>query len=539
MRLPSLLRLGVFGACALALFAGGYAARPRVLPDGPTLPGLLIDGEEVAMGASARALIEQHARTLGDRRVKLVLPAGPGEKDRVVAEASLAELGVKVLVDETLARAAVGTSGDLVERALLAERARHRELDVPLALTTDASSGMPLLLRLKETWDTSPVSARLDLDHHATVPERAGRYIDADRALAAALRLAGEKGAFAGAPPEIALTVASFAPRISTDYVAKLDISAVLGEYETYFSRQGEQARRGKNIDVASSKLDGVILSPGELVSFNQLVGERSEQNGFQKSWEIFKGEMVEGVGGGTCQVASTFHAVAFFGGLDVLERLPHSRPSAYIPMGLDSTVVYPAVDLKLRNPHPFPVVVHARTEGNKLKIELLGASRPVRVAFGRELLATVPYARKVIEEPWLAGKKVIVKQHGIRGYRIKRRRLLTYPDKTTRTEETTDFYPPTTEIYQVPVGFDVAMLPALPAGDTDSGEGSDTSAKAATSAQAAAPASTATPSTVACTGDCAKPAADPTGLELVDGPGSHAPTAGQANPVKSMWLSR
>ena len=119
------------------------------------------------------------------------------------------------------------------------------------------------------------------------------------------------------------------------------------------------------NIDAAASKLDGLVLEPGELFSFNAVVGDRSEENGFQKSWEINKGEMVEGVGGGTCQVASTFYAAAFFSGLDVLERLPHSRPSAYIPMGLDSTVVYPAVDLKVRNPHSFPVVVHAKTIGH------------------------------------------------------------------------------------------------------------------------------------------------------------------------------
>src|SRR6185503_4092540 len=109
----------------------------------------------------------------------------------------------------------------------------------------------------------------------------------------------------------------------------------------------------------------------------------------FKMAWEIFKGEMRPGVGGGTCQVASTLHAVAFFGGLEILERLPHSRPSAYIPMGLDATVVYPVVDMKLKNPHPFPVVLHTKVQGNKLRIELLGATKPVRVSFERELVKT------------------------------------------------------------------------------------------------------------------------------------------------------
>src|SRR5262249_61849850 len=166
------------------------------------------------------------------------------------------------------------------------------------------------------------------------------RYLDAWGALAAIENAARTPDAEAAAIP-----VARVEPRVTSNVVSTLDVRAVLSEYETYFSRAGDQQRRGKNIDVGAAKLDGLVLSPGELVSFNQIVGERSEENGFQKSWEIFKGEMVEGVGGGTCQVASTFHAAIFFAGLEIVERLPHSRPSAYIPMGLDSTVVYPIVD--------------------------------------------------------------------------------------------------------------------------------------------------------------------------------------------------
>jgi vancomycin resistance protein YoaR len=376
-----------------------------------------------------------------------------------------------------------------------------------------------VLQGIKESFDTPPTSARLDLDSRQVIAEKPGRYLDENGAAEALESLIADGG------DTLRVPVALFPPRISSAFVKALDISAVLGEYETFFSRGGDQARRGKNIDVASSKLDGLILSPGELVSFNAVVGERSEANGFQKSWEIFKGEMVEGTGGGTCQVASTFHAATFFAGLDVLERLPHSRPSAYIPMGLDSTVVYPSVDLKIKNPHPFPVVVHARTIGNKLKVEVLGRSKPVSVAFGRDVVATVPYTRKVTEEPGLSGKKIVVKQHGIRGYRIKRSRVLTYADGSKKVETTSDFYPPTTEIYQVPVGFDVSALPPLPAA-----EGDDKDPAAAPAAAPAAPAATST----------AQPVADARPeVELVDGPGAHAPTAAQANPSKSVFLRR
>lgn len=454
--------------------------------------------------------------------------------DKPVLEATLGELGLRVDVDATVAIATrVGKGGDAWSRAETTREARAGRLDVPLQVHIDRDVAFRKLDVLKERVDTEAVSARLDLDKHATIPEREGRYVDPDGTVARLEALSRERPS-KGPADRVELPIATFAPRISTAFLKNLDISTVLAEYETHFSRGGSQKRRGKNIDNATQKLDGLVISPGEMISFNAVVGERSESNGFQKSWEIFKGEMVEGVGGGTCQVASTLHAASFFGGLDVLERLPHSRPSGYIPMGLDSTVVYPAVDLKLRNPHPFPVVVHAKTQGGKLHVELLGKMRPVTVSFGRELVSTIDYKRKIVEEPGLSGRKVLVKQHGIKGFRIKRSRLLKYPDGTSKKESTTDFYPPTTEIYHVPVGFDVALLPALPGGESEDADlGGNPSP---TPAAARAPSSPATPdSATACT-DCEKPA---DAVEFVDGPGAHKPTSAQRDPAKKMWLRR
>jgi vancomycin resistance protein YoaR len=498
--------------------------RAHYLPSAYVAPGLFVDGERVpdhADAAKVRAFVEARAATLAARKVELAMPGA----DKPVLETTLGELGLVVDVDATVAVASrVGKDGDAWSRAQVTREARAGQIDVPLRVSVDRAIAFPKLDALKEKTDTEAISARLDLDKHATIPEKDGHYVDPDATVARLEDFARERHA---KTDRVELPIATFAPRISTAYLKGLDISTVLAEYDTFFSRGGEQKRRGKNIDNASQKLDGLVISPGEMISFNTVVGERSESNGFAKSWEIFKGEMVEGVGGGTCQAASTFHAAAFFAGFDVLERLPHSRPSAYIPMGLDSTVVYPGVDLKVRNPHPFPVVVHARTEGGKMHVELLGKMRPVAVSFGRELESTVMYKRKIVEEPTLSGKTVLVKQHGIKGYRIKRSRLMKYPDGTSKKEEAKDFYPPTTEIYHVPVGFDVALLPPLPGGE---GEDSDLGSNpSATPASARAPTTTSTPPNGA--------TASADGLEFVDAPGAHAPTSAQRDPSKTIWL--
>lgn len=506
-----------------------FAADARYLPVTTVLPGLAIDGERVPDGAGApavRALVEARAKALGGRPLRLLVPGS----DKPVIETTLKELGVVVDIDETVAVATrIGKAGDVLGRAEAARNAREGKLDVPLVASIDRAVALSVIERVKEKEDISPISARLDLDKHATIPEKEGRYVDADGTIIAIEAAMRDRRA-----ESVTVPVATFAPRISAAYLKSLDISTVVAEYETYFGRRGDQELRGKNIDNAAQKLDGLVISPGEMISFNDVIGERSESNGFHKSWEIFKGEMVEGLGGGTCQVASTFHAAIFFGGFDVLERLPHSRPSAYIPMGLDSTVVFPAVDLKVRNPHPFPIVVHAKTDGPKLRVELLGKERPVKVGFGREVLETIAYKRKIVEDAALAGKKVRVKQHGINGYKIKRTRIFTYTDGHTRKEEKEDKYPATTEIYEVPVGFDVSLLPPLPSG---SGEDSDLGGN-----PGPAPASAATPSgagmtpTAAATSSLA--ATDPS-VELFDAPGAHAPTAAQKEPPKTIWLRR
>lgn len=511
------------------LGAGALFVRARYLPDTLVVPGVSIDGERIPDGADAskvKSIVEAHAATLGARKV--VLTTGGSEKP--VHESTLKELGLVVDVEETAAIATrIGKNVDVWSRIQIARDARAGKLDVPLRYRIERDTALPVFDGLKEATDAQAVSARLDLDKHATIPEKDGHYVDVDGALSRIENaIPQNKG-----DVTVELPQATFPPRVSSAFLKSLVIDTVVAEYETFFSRGGDQQKRGKNIDNAAQKLDGLVISPGELVSFNAVIGERSEANGFQKSWEIFKGEMVEGVGGGTCQVASTFHAVTFFGGFDVLERLPHSRPSAYIPMGLDSTVVYPAVDLKVRNPHPFPVVIHAKTEGNKLRVEMLGKMRPVEVGFGRELVSTIPYKRKIVEDAVLSGKKVLVKQHGIKGYRIRRTRTLKYPDGTQRREDATDFYPPTTEIYHVPVGFDVALLPALPGGE---GEDADLGGNpSATPASARAPTSTTTTTTTTAATD-AKPA---DAIEFQEAPGSHAPSAAQANPTKSLFLKR
>jgi vancomycin resistance protein YoaR len=456
-------RLAVAGLLLLGTVFVGRALVTRWWPllfrpvDGAALPGLRIDGVALAAGELVRPRVEEQIEALRSRPVRLVVREG-GEQgtDHAVLETTLGALGVTVDDEDIASRSLrLGRTEDFATRARLADQARRGNLDVPLQPRVEAHVAIARLMPLKEELDRPALAARLDVAHHAVIPEHDGRALDVDATLAGIGRAARDPRVVDVDVPFVAVP-----PRVTGASLEGIDVSHVLATFSTYFSRRGDQEPRARNIDVAASHIDGLVLEPGDLVSFNDLVGARSGDNGFQKAFEIYKGEMVEGTGGGTCQVASTLHAIAFFGGLDIVQRLPHSRPSPYIPVGLDATVVYPIVDLKLRNPYSFPVVVRADVGPNTLSMQLLGAQKTERVALMRTVLETAPFERKVVEDPALEKPKR--KQKGIDGMTLLRKRFIVLADGQNKVETSRDTYPPTTEIWRVPPGYDETELPPL-----------------------------------------------------------------------------
>ncbi|HRI69898.1 MAG TPA: hypothetical protein PK156_36970, partial [Polyangium sp.] len=117
----------------------------------------------------------------------------------------------------------------------------------------------------------------------------------------------------------------------------------------------------------------------------------------------------------------------------------------------------------KIRNPYPFPIVLHAVADKGSLTMEIRGNGSTDAVEWTTATIGVSPYKRKIEENAGLAEGKTIVKQKGIRGYRIRKTRILRPSRGEARVEEKTDVYPPTFEIFMVPPGTDPATLPPLP----------------------------------------------------------------------------
>jgi hypothetical protein len=166
----------------------------------------------------------------------------------------------------------------------------------------------------------------------------------------------------------------------------------------------------------------------------------------------IAEGELVDGIGGGTCQISGTLHGAAFFAGLDIVERSPHTRPSAYIKMGLDATVVYPTINFRCKNPFDSPVVLHETVKNGVVRAEILGKKRALTVTYIRKIDAAVPYEQVERPDKNLPTGVRVLGQRGVPGFKLHRYRILR-DGPSARRERWNDVYPPTTQILRVGTG--------------------------------------------------------------------------------------
>jgi vancomycin resistance protein YoaR len=312
-------------------------------------------------------------------------------------------------------------------------------------LRVDRPRAEQALLALKRTHDRAPFNARMDLEARVVHKEKPGWGIDvyaSISAIEAAVR-AGSKEP--GKAQVIELEGAPIPASIGVTELGVEDISVVLGHFETKFAIA--EKSRNDNLKLLASHMDGLVIQPGQEISFNGISGDRTEKEGYKVAHVIEAGEMVDGMAGGACQISTTMHGAAFFAGLDVVSTTPHSRPSTYVPLGFDSTVVYPAVDLKLKNPYDFPVVVSYRVARGEAYVEILGKEKPFdKVEFVREVVEQKPFETVTREDNTIALGHMVIDQPGYPGYKLFRYRHVYKDGKVIKKNKWTINYKPVVE---------------------------------------------------------------------------------------------
>ena len=137
---------------------------------------------------------------------------------------------------------------------------------------------------------------------------------------------------------------------------------------------------RSTNLELAASKINGTIISPGEEFSYNKTVGARTISAGYKEAKIYSNGQVVDGIGGGICQISSTLYNSVIFANLDVTERYNHQFLTSYVSQGRDATVVYGVKDFKFKNNRSLPIKIEMNVRNGIVSCSILRNKRRKRI---------------------------------------------------------------------------------------------------------------------------------------------------------------
>lgn len=144
----------------------------------------------------------------------------------------------------------------------------------------------------------------------------------------------------------------------------------VLCEYQT--EHTGNE-KRNTNLTLACAAINGMVLAPGEVFDYNTVVGERTREKGYQAAPAYSSGKTVQDIGGGVCQVSSTIYYCCLISDLEIINRMPHSYVSSYMPLGMDATVNWGGPDFTFKNNTNYPIRIETWVEGGYVHCRLVG----------------------------------------------------------------------------------------------------------------------------------------------------------------------
>jgi len=228
-----------------------------------------------------------------------------------------------------------------------------------------------------------------------------------------------EKVASVGIPVDIT------PPKIKTGEVNNLGIKELLGRGVSYFA--GSIPGRIHNINLAASKFKGVLVTPGDTLSFNETVSDISTLTGYKQAYIIKEGKTVLGDGGGVCQVSTTLFRATLNAGLPVIERTAHAYRVGYYeqksPPGIDATVFGPTVDLKIKNDTPNYLLIQTAVDNQNLILtfEIYGTSdgRIAKISTPVTVTSTPPPPDVYQDDPTLPLGKIVQTEHKAWGGKI------------------------------------------------------------------------------------------------------------------------
>lgn len=306
----------------------------------------------------------------------------------------------------------LGRAGSLWDKLLDGYRAREGADMVSYVVRYDETKLRSIVERIRDRIEVKPIEASAEVvDGRVVIHQNQTGYLVDTEAVLADIREFGSD-----LPRRTSLHTTTIYAKVTTD--ALHDIKDVLGIYTTYFSTAA--VGRTHNIRLSADAINGLLMKPNDVFSFNEVVGFRSAERGYQEAPVIVNGKMEPGLGGGICQVSTTLYNAVLLSNLGVIERECHFFPASYVPIGLDATVDYGNIDLKFRNSRRSDIYLWAKVDGGMITIAVLGDAQKdpaVNISYYSEIEKVIPIETVKRDDPNLAFGEEKIIEKGNEGY--------------------------------------------------------------------------------------------------------------------------
>ena len=389
--------------CCFGLMAGGaaLAAEETISADSTIKPGVYIETVDVAgmTAQEARQAVEAHMQDLADTWIQIAF----GEEVETITFADLELTWTNPeVIDEALI---YGNTGNVLERYKAVRNLENESVILDLEYTWKENLLRDYMEQQAEARHTDPVEATLVRDNKAkefVITESVtGVDVDVAASVEAVCDAIGME--WNGEEVYVDAVMQYTAPRLTTEQA--MLVTDCLGEYETTYN--AAEIDRSENLRVACNYINGVVLMPGESLSFFDYLYPVTAERGYREATAYQGGRYIDSLGGGLCQVSTTCYNAVLLAELEVLERTQHSMTVSYVKPGLDSGQAWSSGrNLNFANNTEYPVYVEAHLYTNRY-----GTSFVYIGLWGKETRPenrTVKYDSEYTEEWPYAGQPVI-----------------------------------------------------------------------------------------------------------------------------------
>ena len=231
-------------------------------------------------------------------------------------------------------------------------------------------------------------------------------------------------------------------PEITLDDLSKEAFPQILGTFTTTYSASNEN--RETNLKLSSEKINGTIIMPGEIFSYNKIVGERTIAKGYKEAAVYSGGKVINGIGGGICQLSSTLYNAVVYANLEIVSRSNHMFLTSYVTAGRDATVSWGTLDFSFKNTRKYPIKVVSIVKNGLVTVEIQGLKeeKEYEVVIENKVTEVIPYQVKYVKDDKLEEGETQIVQYGANGAKSITYKVLKYNGNVVSREIlSTDIY--------------------------------------------------------------------------------------------------